>query len=210
MPARFLTRLLAVVVALGVAGATQLLVPAGLFHDAAPSMAVGTARADSAGAAQLQHVGPVDAAAQLVRGDRVEAAHAAKPAAKLIPTVPSTGGFGVTVAGWTKTIFRGGQATVDRCHATLWYGPFPGTRGRRTTWLAGHDYCGFYRWDKSLHIGSTFTITSPKGHVMRYRVFSRGYVNRHSGSSNGLIKGDVMLQTCHGSSTSFTYARRIH
>src|SRR4051794_10024623 len=52
-----------------------------------------------------------------------------------------SGSYRITVRGWTRTIVRGNQATINRCHATLWEGPLPGAGG--TTWLAGHDYCGF-------------------------------------------------------------------
>jgi hypothetical protein len=118
----------------------------------------------------------------------------------------SSGAYRITVRGWTRTIVRGDQSTINRCQATLWEGPLPGGRG--TTWLAGHDYCGFYRWDRLLHVGDHFTVSTASGAILRYVVTGRGFVGRHSGSAAGLIHGDITLQTCRGSGTSFTYARR--
>jgi hypothetical protein len=141
---------------------------------------------------------------------RRSAQPAAATTAARAKRIPTTGGLRITVAGWNRTIVRGGQATIDRCRATLWRGPIPGRHGHGTTWLAGHNYCGFYRWDRALRPNSRFSITLPSGRVMRYRVFARGYVARHSGSARGLIKGDVTLQTCRGSGTSFVYADLLH
>jgi len=117
------------------------------------------------------------------------------------------GSYRITVRGWTRTIVRGNQATINRCHATLWEGPLPGSGG--TTWLAGHDYCGFYRWDRLLHVGDRFSVSTPSGAILRYVVTGHGFVGRHSGSAAGLIRGDITLQTCRGSGTAFTYARLI-
>jgi hypothetical protein len=120
----------------------------------------------------------------------------------------SSAAFRITVRGWTRTIRRGDQATIDHCRAaTLWQGPLPGGPG--TTWLAGHNHCGFYRWDRMLGVGDRFTVTTPDGRKLRYRVTGRGYVGRHSGTSAGLIHGDITLQTCRGSGTAFTYARLL-
>jgi hypothetical protein len=117
------------------------------------------------------------------------------------------GAYRITVRGWTRTIVRGNQTTINRCHATLWEGPLPGGGG--TTWLAGHDYCGFYRWDRLLHVGDRFTVSTSSGAILRYVVTGRGYVGRHSGSASGLIRGDITLQTCRGAGTAFTYARLV-
>ena len=117
------------------------------------------------------------------------------------------GGYRITVRGWTRTIVRGNQSTINRCQATLWEGPLPGGRG--TSWLAGHDYCGFYRWDRLLHVGDRFTVSTPAGATLRYVVTGHGFVGRHSGSAAGLIRGDITLQTCRGSGTAFTYARLV-
>lgn len=129
----------------------------------------------------------------------------AAPAAR---TTRSAGAYRITVRGWTRTIVRGDQSTINGCRAaTLWEGPLPGTGG--TTWLAGHDYCGFYRWDRLLHVGDHFTVSTPSGATLRYVVTGRGFVGRHSGTAAGLIHGDMTLQTCRGSGTAFTYARLI-
>ncbi|MGY2875867.1 sortase (surface protein transpeptidase) [Marmoricola sp. URHA0025 HA25] len=132
----------------------------------------------------------------------------AAPAAPAARTTRANGEYRITVRGWTRTIVRGNQSTINGCRsATLWEGPLPGGSG--TSWLAGHDYCGFYRWDRLLHVGDTFTVSTPSGAILRYVVTGRGFVGRHSGSAAGLIHGDITLQTCRGSGTSFTYARQI-
>ncbi len=113
----------------------------------------------------------------------------------------------VKVRGWSKPISRGGQATINRCKATLFWGSLPGNSDQ-PAWLAGHDRCGFWRWDKWLPIGSKITVTTPKGKVLKYRVYARDVINRKSGSSDGLIHGDLTLQTCRGAKMTFAYARR--
>lgn len=126
-----------------------------------------------------------------------------------VATAPrSTGKWTIKVRDWRRTFARGDQARIDRCQATLWWGPYPG-KASGTSWLAGHNYCGFWRWDKWLPKGSTFKITSPTGTVRVYRVYDRGYVKRQGGSSAGLIEGDLTLITCRGAGTSFTYAKLI-
>jgi hypothetical protein len=146
---------------------------------------------------------PATAAAAPVDSVRT-ASTTAVPAAR----TGRTGAYRITVRGWTRTIVRGNQSTIDRCRsATLWEGPLPGGRG--TTWLAGHNHCGFYRWDRLLHVGDRFTVSTASGAILRYVVTGRGYVGRHSGSAGGLIRGDITLQTCRGSGTAFTYARLV-
>lgn len=120
----------------------------------------------------------------------------------------ATGKWSIKVRDWRRTFARGDQDRIDRCQATLWWGPYPG-KASGTSWLAGHNYCGFWRWDKWLQKGSTFKIKSPTGTVRVYRVYARGYVDRHGGSSAGLIEGDLTLITCRGKGTSFTYAKLI-
>jgi len=132
---------------------------------------------------------------------------AGRPVSAIARPLPETGGYRITVNGWTRTIVRGGQETIDRCRAVLWAGPAPGEEG--TTWLAGHDYCGFHRWDGGLPVGSRFSVTAPDGRLLRYLVTGHAFVARHSGSATGLIRGDLTLQTCRGRGTSFTYARQV-
>lgn len=119
------------------------------------------------------------------------------------------GKWSIKVHGWAKPFKRGDQARIDRCKATLWWGPTPSANADRTTWLAGHNYCGFWRWDKWLPVGAHFSMKSPEGNVRRYEVFRRAFINRKSGSSSGLILGDVTLQTCRGSGMTFVYARLL-
>ena len=115
----------------------------------------------------------------------------------------------VKVRGWGRPITRGGQANIDRCRATLYWGSLPGN-STRPAWLAGHGKCGFWRWDKQLPIGAKFKVKSPRGKVLRYRVYDRDIINRKSGSSEGLIHGDITLQTCRGPHMTFVYARRMN
>lgn len=122
---------------------------------------------------------------------------------------PATGQWSIRVKGWSKNFKRGKQSRIDRCQATLWWGSLPTANANTTTWLAGHNYCGFWRWDRLLPLGSTFTITNPRGKSRVYVVFRRKYINRQSGSSAGLIRGDVTLQTCRGTGTVFVQARRL-
>ena len=147
------------------------------------------------------------APARVLLGDAApHAAPHAAPSARTARTV-HRGSYRITVRGWTRTIVRGNQTTINHCHATLWEGPLPGSGG--TTWLAGHDYCGFYRWDRLLHLGDRFSVSTPSGAILRYVVTGHGFVGRHSGSATGLIRGDITLQTCRGAGTAFTYARLL-
>lgn len=124
-----------------------------------------------------------------------------------IPRAKSAG-WRVSVAGWTKPFRRGNQTRIDACKATLWWGSTPG-KGGPTTWLAGHDRCGFWRWDRLLPVGAHFAVRGPADTKYRYRVTGRKGINRQSGSSGGLIRGDLMLQTCRGATTRFVYAKLV-
>jgi hypothetical protein len=114
----------------------------------------------------------------------------------------------IQVRGWRKSFKRGGQGRIDRCKATLWWGSVP-NRDNRPAWLAGHNTCGFWRWDRWLPVGSKFRVLTPRGKLWKYRVYDRGFINRRSGPSTGLIHGDLTLQTCRGSGMTFVYARRV-
>ncbi len=52
-------------------------------------------------------------------------------------------------------------------------------------------------------------MKSPLGKVRKFEVYARGFINRTSGSSDGLIQGDVTLQTCRGTGMTFVYARLV-
>ena len=122
----------------------------------------------------------------------------------------ATGNWNIKVKHWSKNFARGGQERIDRCQATLWWGSLPTGHAKRPTWLAGHNYCGFWRWDKLLPVGSHFKIRSPGGHVRKYEVYRRTYINRKTGSSAGLVLGDITLVTCRGPGMSFVYGRLRH
>lgn len=119
----------------------------------------------------------------------------------------ATGKWSIRVHGWSKSFKRGDQGRIDRCRATLWWGSLPRVNAKRPTWLAGHNYCGFWRWDDWLPVGAHFSIKGPQGKVHRYKVYRRAYVNRKSGSSQGLIHNDITLQTCRGKGMTFVYAQ---
>ena len=113
----------------------------------------------------------------------------------------------IHIAGWSRKVERGGQATINRCGpATLYRGPWPGS-GVGTTWLAGHSNCGFGQWAQ-LPMGTTVTISGPRGDIA-YAIVSRTWVPRKSGSTRGLVHDDLILQTCQGKGTALTYASRI-
>lgn len=113
----------------------------------------------------------------------------------------------VKVRGWSKKVHRGRQATINDCKATLYWGALPGNQ-TTPAWLAAHDRCGFWRWDKWLPVGAKFRMISPSGQVIKYRVYGRDVIKRNSGPSDGLIHGDITLQTCRGAKMTFVYARR--
>jgi hypothetical protein len=111
----------------------------------------------------------------------------------------------IRIGGWSTTIERGDQAVIDRCKATLFWGPWPAERAG-TVWLAGHDHCGFGFW-ANLPMGTTVVFDGPHGTVS-YVIVGRTWLPRKGGSSHGLIHDDLILQTCQGQGTSLTYAAR--
>lgn len=133
----------------------------------------------------------------------------ATPAASAVhPSSPTSGTDGATViriGAWSATIERGNQAVIDRCKATLFWGPWP-AGGPGTTWLAGHDHCGFGFWS-ALPIGTTVSFTGPHG-AGSYVIVGRTWVPGKGGPSRGLVHDDLILQTCQGDGTALTYAAR--
>jgi hypothetical protein len=47
----------------------------------------------------------------------------------------STGKWTIKVRDWRRAFARGDQARIDRCQATLWWGPYPGKAAGRTQLL---------------------------------------------------------------------------
>jgi len=126
------------------------------------------------------------------------------PVPVLVAT-PVSNAWQISIGGWARTIVSGTQSAIDACGpAVLYSSSWPGAGG--TTWLNGHNNCGFQFWT-DLPIGSTVTITHGPA-IFRYRVVGHGYVAQQGISSAGLIHNDLTLQTCKGSGTSFTYADR--
>ncbi len=148
---------------------------------------------------------PVPAPAQ-VAAPKPAPAPVAAPKPAPIPVAAVSNDWQISISGWARTIVSGTQSAIDACGpAVLYSSSWPGSGG--TTWLNGHNNCGFQFWT-DLPIGSTLTITHGPD-VFRYRVVGHGYVAQQGISSAGLIHNDLTLQTCKGSGTSFTYADRI-
>ena len=156
------------------------------------------------------------AAAALPRATTQSPTATATPTATLTPSRPKPTSKPKTVAGptgnyvqvgdWSRSIViaRGSQAAINACGAaSLWAGPMPG-QGTGTTWLAGHNYCGFAFWD-ALSIGARITIHDSAGTFV-YQVVSRTRLNHQGGTAVGILHDDLILQTCTTSGTSLTYA----
>ncbi len=81
----------------------------------------------------------------------------APTAARTDPTPISSGGLTGSI-----DVARLNQAAIDACGpAVLRSGPLPGL-GSGTSWLAGHDFCGFDTWNH-LPIGALLTIHDATG-----------------------------------------------
>jgi hypothetical protein len=136
----------------------------------------------------------------------------AKPAHKVHAT--ATAGTGPRKAVGPRSyrisgVVRGGQGTIDACRYVLWQGPAPGGAG--TTWIAAHNYCHgryFAQWWAYLPVGAHVTV-SGLGRTATYVVTGRRYLGRQTGFANGYIYGNLVLQTCKGTGTEFTYATLI-
>jgi len=155
---------------------------------------------------------PVAAAAPAPPVTRRPAPRPAPPARPITPPVQpaagSTSPDGATViriGTWSTTVERGDQAVIDRCKATLFWGPWPAERPG-TVWLAGHDHCGYGFW-ADLPMGTTVAFHGPHGTVS-YVIVGRTWLPRKGGPSRGLLHDDLILQTCQGRGTSLTYAAR--
>ena len=128
-----------------------------------------------------------------------------KPTAKPKAVSGPSGNY-IQVGDWFRSIViaRGSQAAINACGAaSLWDGPMPG-QGSGTTWLAGHNYCGFAFWD-ALSIGARITIHDSSGTFV-YQVVSRTRLTHQGGTAVGILHDDLILQTCTTSGTSLTYA----
>jgi hypothetical protein len=110
---------------------------------------------------------------------------ATKPAAKV-----------VTIGRYTYA--PGSQKAIDQCKLVLW--------STKPLWLAAHNYCG-YQWLATVPTGRTIKVTSGKA-AGTYVVTGHLRLGRQSGSMP-VVKADLVLQTCVGSGTGLTLARRI-
>ncbi len=131
---------------------------------------------------------------------------APKPATDSPAPAPKPSGTYIQIGSWFKPIVVANlsQSAINACGpAVAWYGPLPGL-GSGTTWLAGHNYCGFAFWD-SLSLGTTLTIHDSAG-TFTYRIVSRLHLDHQGGTAVGIKHDDLMLQTCTATGTSITYA----
>jgi len=133
----------------------------------------------------------------------------ARAAPAVVPPSSTASGAGgatvIRIGAWSATVERGDQAVIDRCRATLFWGPWPAD-GPGTAWLAGHDHCGFGFW-ADLPIGTTVSFSGPHG-AGSYVIVGRTWVPNKGGPSRGLIHDDLILQTCQGHGTALTYGAR--
>lgn len=108
----------------------------------------------------------------------------------------ASGRSGVTISNYVNA--PGSQRAINTCHLVLWT--------TRPLWLAAHNYCGF-QWLAYVPTGKVITVT--KGAAAgRYVVTGHVRLARQSGSMPR-VRADLVLQTCVGSSTGLTLARRI-
>jgi len=181
---------------------------------APPEPAAGTSIPASAAAEPAppppEPVAVAPRAAPAIRRPAPQKAISPAPAASAMvaPSKPASGTDGATViriGAWSTTVERGDQAVIDRCRATLFWGPWPAD-GPGTAWLAGHDHCGFGFW-AGLPIGTTVSFSGPHG-AGSYVIVGRTWMPGKGGPSRGLIHDDLILQTCQGLGTALTYGAR--
>ncbi len=102
----------------------------------------------------------------------------------------------VTIRRYTYA--PGSQRAIDRCKLVLW--------ATRPMWLAAHNYCG-YQWLASVPTGRTIKVTTGRA-AGTYVVTGHLRLSRQSGSMPR-VRADLVLQTCVGSGTGLTLARRV-
>ncbi|MFF3563377.1 hypothetical protein ACFYXS_25340 [Streptomyces sp. NPDC002574] len=114
------------------------------------------------------------------------------------------------IGTWSAQVVRGDQETVDACRdAVQWDGPDLGTENgyaMSTAVVVGHDYCGFRRF-ATLPVGTVVTATTPRG-TFTYRVYAHHVEPGRGTPSHGLYWGDLVLQSCVGPNTGFSYLTR--
>jgi hypothetical protein len=148
-------------------------------------------------------------------------AHVRKPAARHTATVhaqtarstrTTTKASARTVRTYhISGVVRGTQATIDSCHIVLWANTSPpGSAGM--TWLAAHNVCGgrsLAQWWAYLPVGAHVTV-SGLGRTGKYVVTGHRYLARQTGNAPlDALHGNLILQTCLGRGTEFTYGRLL-
>lgn len=125
------------------------------------------------------------------------------------PQTAQSNTWRIVIGDWEDNIVKGNQKEIDKCDAAVAYGGILPEEGKdELLWLAGHNYCGYAFW-ANLEINSYVKVVSPQNVVTTYKVYGHKYIGRQGGSSTGLIKGDLTLQTCKKDGTVFTYAQKI-
>ncbi len=102
----------------------------------------------------------------------------------------------ITISRYTNA--PGSQAAINDCQLVLWT--------TRPMWLAAHNHCG-YQWLATVPTGTVVTVTTGVA-AGTYVVTGHIRLARQSGSLPA-PKADLVLQTCVGTGTGFTLARRV-
>lgn len=119
-------------------------------------------------------------------------------AAKPATTAPAKKRTAKAIVIGRYTYAPGSQKAIDQCKLVLW--------STRPMWLAAHNYCG-YQWMATVAKGRTIKVTSGKA-AGTYVVTGHLRLSRQSGAMPA-VKADLVLQTCVGSGTGLTLARRV-
>jgi hypothetical protein len=110
-----------------------------------------------------------------------------------------------------RGVVRGTQATIDSCRVVLWWDTAP-PGSHALTWLAAHNVCrgrSLAQWWAFLPVGAHVTV-SGLGRTGTYIVTGHGYLDRQTGTTPlALLHGNLVLQTCLGRGTEFTYGRLV-
>jgi hypothetical protein len=173
---------------------------------------VGSAAAPAAVATATPAVGTAAPGVALASSTSAPAPRALRPVVTTAAKAPVSKPTATTTAAKapaTKTAAKrvvisrytyapGSQKAIDQCKLVLW--------STRPMWLAAHNYCG-YQWLSSVPTGRTIVVSSGKAKGT-YVVTGHLRLSRQSGSMP-VVKADLVLQTCVGSGTGLTLARRV-
>jgi hypothetical protein len=128
--------------------------------------------------------------------DRSGARKTVTPVAPKPVRKPAQKAAGVTISNyaWCPSNY---QSCIDRKMLT----------GYNGNYLAGHNWAG-WQWLSRVAVGTTVRVTSgPLAGT--YRVYGHLRLTRQGGSFPNTGGADLVLQSCEGSGTGFSLARRI-